>query len=171
MMGRRELAKFIGEMVKIDQEARKLGPPSAGKLGIHNYLVYIIDAVHNYRIWKIINEHGFPSHKTVGMKAMRDFWLLIQHQDHDVALQEQCFEQCDFRPKEHAYLTDRVLVNKGKKQIYGTQFYQKGGTLVPRPILNSKDLCKRREKAGFEPFSKYQKTMLKNYHSISKKNK
>ena len=53
---------------------------------------------------------------------MKAFWLLIQHQDNDVELQKQCLKRCNFELKNNAFLTDRVLINQGKKQIYGTQF-------------------------------------------------
>ncbi len=63
-----------------------------------------------------------------------------------------------------AYLTDRILVNQGKPQIYGTQFYlNKKGRLIPRIIKNKKDLNKRRKKIGLQSFAEY-KSILKKKH-------
>jgi hypothetical protein len=61
--------------------------------------------------------------------------------DHDVKFQEYCLNLMknasdgDVLKKQIAYLTDRILVNTGKKQLYGTQFYlNKKGVYGPRPI-------------------------------------
>jgi hypothetical protein len=58
-------------------------------------------------------------------KLLFNFWLLVQHQDLDLSLQINCLKNCGFENKEFAYLTDRVLVNRGEKQIYGTQLNAK----------------------------------------------
>lgn len=52
---------------------------------------------------------------------MAAFWILIQHQDYDVALQKACLKRCDFERKHREYLTDRIALNEGRKQTYGTQ--------------------------------------------------
>jgi translation initiation factor 6 (eIF-6) len=90
----------------------------------------------------------------VGKEASHLAWLIVQHADHDVEFQEKCLKlmkqklkEKKIDPIEVAYLTDRVRVNKGKKQIYGTQFYlNKNGKLIPRPIYDKKNLDKRRKK-------------------------
>ena len=59
----------------------------------------------------------------------------------------------------YAYLKDRINVNRGRLQIYGTQFYLKNNKLVPRAIRDKKNLNKRRKKYGLETFAIYQKKM------------
>jgi hypothetical protein len=54
-----------------------------------------------------------------------------------------------------AYLTDRVLVNEGTKQIYGTQFWTVDGKLVPRPIEDESGLAARRESLGMITMEEY----------------
>jgi hypothetical protein len=64
--------------------------------------------------------------------------------------------------REKAYLTDRILVNNSKKQLYGTQFYRdKRGVLIARPIKNKDNLDKRRKAVGLESFQKYSKEITK----------
>ncbi|MDP2947485.1 MAG: hypothetical protein Q8N88_05210 [Nanoarchaeota archaeon] len=162
-MKNKKLAKYIIELAKVDQGARSLRfeKPELVK-GIPNYLVYAIDGVNNMRIRKIIEDYGYPTQKLIGKQAMGSFWILIQHQDFDLGLQEECLKNCDFQPKEEAPLTDRVLLNSGKKQIYGTQFHRdKKLNLVPRPIKDIKNLDKRRKSVGLEPFKEYRKKMEK----------
>lgn len=155
----KKLSKYILEMVKIDQELRFKAKDSANDL--INYFIYAVDAIHNYRIRRIIERYGYPTQKLIGKKAMRAFWLLAQHQDYDLELQENCLKWCDFEPKNIALLTDRVLVNKGEKQIYGTQFYRKNEELIPRPIKDKKNIEKIRKAIGLETFNKYLKRMKK----------
>lgn len=153
-----QLAKQIIEMRDIDQELRLKAKP--GKELI-NYVIYTVDGVHNQRVHQLIKKHGFPTKELVGEEALSAFWLLIQHQDYDLDLQEECLKNCDFEKKDFAHLTDRVRVNGGKPQLFGTQFFRdKDGTLKPRPIEDEGGLEKRRVEHGLEPFEEYKKRML-----------
>ena len=58
-----------------------------------------------------------------------------------------------------AYLTDRVLVNEGKKQLFGTQFLEVNGKLVPQPIADEANLEKRRNDAGMISMEVYRRHM------------
>lgn len=159
----KELAEYISEMAEADQGVRKMRPRDPELLyGIPNYLVYAIDGVNNWRIHKIIEKHGYPTQKLVGKRGMFKFWILIQHQDFDHELQKICLEQCDFNEQNNALLTDRVLVNAGKSQIYGTQFYRnKKGEMVSRPIKDRGNLSKRRKAVGLGSFSEDKKLIEK----------
>jgi len=159
----KDLAKRIIELAKVDQGVRSLNfeKPELVR-GIPNYLVYAIDGINNIKIRKIINDFGHPTKKLIGRQAMKSFWILIQHQDFDLELQKECMKNCDFEPKEKALLTDRVLVNEGKKQIYGTQFHRdKKMNLIPRPIEDIKNLEKRRKSIGLESFKDSKKSAKK----------
>jgi hypothetical protein len=100
------------EMAKVDQDLRFSG---------QKYLVYVTDFVHGQRLRGLIREYGYPTQKTLGKEGMAAFWLLIQHQDYDLELQKACLQKCDFEKSHFEHLTDRILVNEGKKQRYGTQ--------------------------------------------------
>jgi len=151
----KKIANDISEMGRVDQGVRE----ECAKSPSLKYLVYAIDQIHNYRIHKIIKEFGYPDEKLIGKKGLRDFWLLVQHQDNDLKLQEDCLKKCGFASKEKAYLTDRVLVNQGKSQLYGTQFYLDKSKLKPRSIKDRENLEKRRKEAGLSPFAEYSKLM------------
>lgn len=163
------LVKSIAEMVKIDQDLRFKCSRERRKLkeeemSIYNYLIYIIDWVHNSRIKNIIRDNGYPSSKLIGRDGMDKFWLLIQHQDYDLPLQKVCLRRCDFSRKNVAYLTDRIAIGEGKKQIYSTQFsgkFDSKGNPIPKPIKNLSGLDKRRKWAGMEPFEQYMKQIKK----------
>jgi hypothetical protein len=167
------LSKIILEMMKVDQDARKAAYKAqmAGEdASALQRIVYVVDAVHNQRIHQLISKHGYLTKKSVGAKALKAFWLLVQHQDFDIDLQRACLEHCGFEPKEKAYLTDRVLVGEGKKQLFGTQFTKKNGRSVPRPIEDKKNLEKRRRQYGLGSFSEYAASMRKT-NSMKKRSK
>ena len=68
----------------------------------------------------------------------------------------------DVSKMDFAYLTDRVLVSEGKKQIYGTQA-QRGpdGRLRPAPVEDPKNLGRRRKSVGLMSERKYLRTLEK----------
>ena len=150
----KKLSKQIIEMRDIDQDLRTKAPQKTATELI-NYVVYAIDEAHNSRIKRIVAEHGFPTESLVGREAMSAFWLLIQHQDYDLKLQEEALKKCDFIPNERALLTDRVLINKGEKQVYGTQTRRIPTGFEPFPIEDEAHVDKRRESVGLGTLKEY----------------
>ena len=67
--------------------------------------------------------------------------------------------QGEATPSHLAYLEDRVRVNAGQPQLYGTQFTETDGEFRPRPIQDPHRLDERREEAGLEPFTDYEARM------------
>lgn len=145
-MSNRSLEKIIQTMARVDQSARFHGRDSKGDLP-PNLLVYVIDACHSYRMRNIIIEYGYPTTKLIGKTGMRAWWILAQHQDLDQDLQKQCLAHCDFAPNEYALLTDRVLVNTGKPQKYGTQ--------LNAPLNDRKKIEAKRRKLGLVSLKEY----------------
>ena len=66
-------------------------------------------------------------------------------------------------------MTDRVEINKGKKQIYGTQVtYNSQGQAYPKPLLDSVNVDKRRAEVGLEPLEQYLNMMTLMHFEINK---
>ena len=128
-----------------------------------------VDKKNTRELKNIIKTYGWPDIDMVGKKASRCAWLIAQHADHDVRFQEYCLKLLEkkmqsgkIEAKYIPYLTDRVLVNLGKSQLYGTQFYlNKFNKLVPRPIKNVRELAQRRRKFKLESFAKYKNRLQK----------
>jgi hypothetical protein len=87
-----------------------------------------MDERHAARMAEIIGTCGWPGILLVGEDGSNAAWLLVQHADHDVALQrralallERAVGGGEARPDHAAYLHDRVAVNGGFLQRYGTQ--------------------------------------------------
>jgi len=139
-MTNKNLLKTINNMVKVDQEARFLDSP-LDKINVPMYakrLVRTVDTAHNHQIKEITREHGYPTKKLIGKNGMRSFWLLIQHQDFDIKLQKECLRECNFGAQEYAHLCDRIQVNTGKLQVYGTQLNKPIGEISEANIERQK---------------------------------
>lgn len=118
------------------------------------------------RIAEIIAATGWPGISQVGEDGSSAAWLLVQHADHDVDLQERALmllEQAvgagEAWPANFAYLTDRVCVNLGRRQVYGSQFQGTGASFGPCPITDRVRLDKRRASMGLEPFAEYERSL------------
>jgi hypothetical protein len=163
-MKNKKLAKEILQMTKVDQKIRKafLNDASLAKE------LEKIDISNLKRLKKIIKKFGWPTIQLVGKRESNLALLLIQHADHDLKFQKFCLRLMIKEAKRGnvlwenvAYLTDRVLVNSDKPQLYGTQFYDRERELIPREILDISNLNKRRKRMGLEPFEKYKKKLIK----------
>lgn len=147
-------------MARRDQEARKSWFESMDRHTVENLKRFIqLDLFNTRRIKQIINQYGWPGQSMVGEKGCEAAWLLIQHADHDPAFQKQCFilweravENKDAPASLLAYLTDRIRVNEGKPQVYGTQLH---ANLKPFHIEDETHVDERRMNAGLQPLADY----------------
>jgi hypothetical protein len=57
--------------------------------------------------------------------------------------------------KNYAYLTDRVNINSGKAQIYGTQVEYKNRTAIPKKLKDPTTVNERRKEVGLDPLENY----------------
>jgi len=131
-----------------------------------------IDEDNRNRLKEIISKHGFPTQNLVGKDAMRGVFFIIQHADMDKEWQksqlkniEKAVKNGDLDGQSFAYLYDRIKVNNGEKQLYGTQFSNvdpKNKTVELEPTKDLKNLDKRRREIGMMPIQMYKKLMLKN---------
>lgn len=149
----KKLVEDLLVWIKVDQELRFASKDNkeTGK-----YLVYLVDAAHGYRLRTFIATYGYPTEELLGKEGMDAFWLLVQHQDFDLDLQKDCLLNCVFSSFNHAHLLDRVLINEGKKQKYGTQLTKdEQGRVISAPIEDTVNVDKRREEAGLPLLSEY----------------
>ncbi len=125
-----------------------------------------LDRRHAAKVWEIVRSIGWPGKRLVGEDGSHAAWLLVQHADFDAKLQDtglgllrHAVARGDATSSDLAYLTDRVIVNKGEKQIYGTQtlWSEAESRFVPRPIADSAAVDERRRAVGMGPLGEYLK--------------
>jgi hypothetical protein len=128
-------------------------------------------------IWlkEVVTKHGWPSKSLVGGQGAKDAWILVQHAVTDRDFQQKCLDLMKTQPKDEvdprdtAYLTDRVLIGTGKRQLYGTQVIFKDGKFVPNPIEDADQVDERRKAIGMEPLQEYLKFVEQAYLPAEKK--
>jgi hypothetical protein len=120
----------------------------------------VTDSSNQIEVKKIFKTYGYPTKTMVGQTSNHNFWLLVQHCDKDIRFQESVLtamqklvykNEC---PKQDfAYLTDRVKINKGEPQIYGTQVQlnESGTAYTPKNLFKPDEVDKRREEMDVYP--------------------
>jgi len=107
--------------------------------------------------------------KTYGKDADQAAWLIAEHADGDpevqrLALDRMGYEVIDQRSNaaNFAYLWDRVALNSGRPQRYGTQMHCVGKTWAPvSPVEDLPRLDERRRWVGLGPEADYAGTGAK----------
>ena len=115
----------------------------------------------------IIRKYGFPGFKQVGERSSGNFWLLVQHADAHPDFQRLVLKlmqpevlRKNASPMNYAYLIDRVAMNAGQLQEYGTQLtYPSANNPVPRPIRDPENVNKRCAAVGMETLEAYLERM------------
>ena len=120
-------------------------------------------------IKKYYKKYSFPGLKENGKEVSTNFWLLVQHSDHDVVFQEQVLKSMKKELKHknasssnYAYLCDRVLKNKGEKQLYGTQISWDTGSPLPYSLKYPEKVDAMRKKMELEPIKEYLDSFIHN---------
>lgn len=139
---------------------------SQRKLDLHN----------QEQLRDIIEVIGWPTIRKVGNEANKVAWLIAQHADNDVEFQQQCLEMIigafrsyDTNASQVAYLTDRVLINLGKSQKFGTQLIIKrdsagnASSVGVKSLEDFRGLDLRRKYYGLPSLEEYKNLFLKNY--------
>lgn len=132
-------------------------------------VVHKIDGENVQWLKQTVDKQGWPTNSLVGSDGANAAWLLVQHADADLKFQRKCLNLMAALPKNEmsqndlAYLTDRVLLAEGKKQIYGTQFDWIDGKLQPQPLEDEVNVDKRRAEVGMSPLAEYAKEMEELY--------
>ena len=121
-----------------------------------------VDERNTKRMKQIVGKYGWPIRKIVGRDGMRAAWLLVQHADHAVTFQRKCLTLMEAHMADDqvakadiAYLADRVAVNAGKPQTYGTQGHVVEGVWRPRPIRDREHVDQRRKSVGLKTLKEY----------------
>ncbi|RYY41066.1 MAG: hypothetical protein EOO08_03400 [Chitinophagaceae bacterium] len=129
----------------------------------------------NNKVRSILEGEGYPGTREVGAEGVEHFWLLLQKADADPPLQRLALGLMRPQvvagnvPGRHlAWLQDRVLVNSGQLQWYGTQIRLNAdsSSFEPRPVEDPPNLDLRRSTLGLEPIAEYIALMNRRYGEL-----
>ena len=177
-VGDEKLRQELLRRMKEDQDARKKlirimnAPKEPGKKENLPDMKAMIEIDKRNTAWlkEVIDRKGWPGKSLVGADGAQAAWLLVQHADQDRAFQKHCLPLLAEAVKKGeatgahlAYLTDRVRVGAGEKQVYGTQFHTVDGKLEPQPIEDEANVDKRRKEVGLPTLAEYRKQIERTY--------
>ena len=123
---------------------------------------------HIERLEQIIETHGWPGISIAGFNGMTAAWTLAQHGGRDflprvLPLMYDAVLKNELDEAMYAKSLDRVLVQQGKKQLYGTQFDTAHGRCEPLPIEDAENVDARRMRAGLGTLAEYTKELCAMY--------
>jgi hypothetical protein len=178
-VGDEKLRQELLRRMREDQDARKKllpilsarkGPVREADLPPELRGMGEIDKRNTAWLKEVIDRRGWPGKSLVGADGANAAWLLVQHADQDRAFQKRCLpllaaavKKGEATGAQLAYLTDRVRVGAGEKQVYGTQFRTVDGKLEPQPIEDEANVDRRRKEVGLPSLAEYRKQMEKTY--------
>jgi energy-coupling factor transporter transmembrane protein EcfT len=122
-----------------------------------------IDSTNLLKVADIINLYGWPGEDIIGWQGSSTLWVVIQHttlenQEKFLPLMREAVKKGKARPAQLALLEDRILVQKGEEQIYGTQAGTDSlGIYKIWPIKDERNVNKRRFSVGLGPLQWYVK--------------
>jgi hypothetical protein len=177
---RTTLKNELEEMVQVDQIAAYI-PQGKYKEYTREQWDNFKDSVfttHKVRIESMFNKYGFLGYNKVGKAGSNHFWLLVQHCDKYPEFQKKVLQLMDKEVKRgnadsnnYAYLYDRVKVNAGEKQLFGTQVTyetETTGRAIPKiGLVDSINVDKLRKEYGLEPLKDYLNEMTTAHYEMN----
>ena len=153
---RRELVAMREEDFRVRDEL-----VAAGELG--GPYVPRMEAVHlrnAARLRELIAEHGWPAEDIAGEDGAQAAWLIIQHavgephfQRQSLVLLQECAAAGRTPAWHAAYLEDRIAMQEGRPQRFGTQWMDspEDGRIRPWQLVDPERVNELRASVGLAP--------------------
>jgi len=162
------LSKQIDSLKEEDQKPVKMKDKAVAEfqLAIHR----------NFPLVKnILDKYDFPGYDLVGKESSDNYWILVQHSDFDLEFQKRALklmkvqlDKSNASGQYYAYLIDRISINEGRPQTYGTQVnMSEKGTKI-KPCIDTLTLDERRASVGLPPIKEYLKKCDEAYYEMNK---
>lgn len=168
--------RILEEVYDNDQAAREwtkgMSSLSADEIVNYSTEMELADSLNQAIVFGILDKEGWPSH--LSDKANQAIWIVIDHSDlacrsKYLALVKEKAEQGILDKTSYAILNDRVLMEEGKHQIYGTQIKMTATIVDDKitmqlclwPVENPENLDSLRSTMGLSPIEEYLKTSSK----------
>jgi len=114
------------------------------------------------RLLELLDKYGWPTTSEVTEYAAAGAALIINHTTHELRAKyfpmlEAAFKKGEAQPLRYAKMKDRLLVEEGKSQLYGTQVKFENLVRKPYPISDPEYVDQRRADIGLGPLQPYLK--------------
>ena len=176
-----DLADELKKMAEVDQIAAYIPQGEYEKMSNEEWNSFkdSVFTTHQKRLKQIFDKYGFVGFDLAGEEGSRNFWLMVQHSDHNPNFQKEVLEKMKIEvdkgnaiPSNYGLLVDRVNLNTGEKQIYGTQvtYNTETGQAYPKPLEDSLKVNERRKSIGLKPIEEYLNGMTEMHFEMNKEN-
>ena len=120
------------------------------------------DSTNLLKIEKILDEYGWLGADVIGEQGNKTLFLVIQHSDLETQLKylpmmREAVKKGNAKGKNFALLVDRIEMEQGNRQIYGSQIKIDGDEFYVYPIIEPEKVNERRAEVGLEPIEDYVK--------------
>lgn len=174
-----ELADELKKMAEVDQIAAYIPQGEYKKLSKIEWNAFkdSVFTTHQKRLNEIFDTHGFVGFDIVGEEGSMHFWLMTQHSDHNPDFQNKVLEKMKIEvengnasPSNYGLLVDRVKINVGENQLFGTQvtYNMNTGQAYPKNLEDSIEVNNRRKTIGLESIEVYLNEMTKMHFEMNK---
>lgn len=160
------LADEIAVMAEIDQVAAYVPQGEYLKLSSEEWQGFkdSVFRANQIRIQAIFEEYGYPGYDLIGEAGASNFWVMVQHSDHMPEFQKAVLEKMKVEvdagnadSRDYGLLVDRVKLNTGEPQVYGTQvdYNFDLAQAFPMNLAEPETVNDRRRSIGLEPIEVY----------------
>jgi len=174
-----ELASELKKMAKVDQIAAYIPQGDYKKLSKEEWNSFkdSVFTTHQKRLQQIFDHNGFVGVDLAGEEGSSNFWLMVQHSDHNPDFQKEVLEKMKIDvdkgnadSRNYGLLVDRVKLNTGQAQVYGTQvdYNMEICQAFPKNLADSINVNQRRKEIGLEPIEEYLNEMTKMNFEMNK---
>jgi hypothetical protein len=171
---RKELLALVEQDQKLRNDMIRSGVDHPDKAILARLNAF--DSHTTVRMRSIIKKFGWPGADLVGWDGTEAAFILVQHGTHSfqkelLPLMQKKFESGDLAGPNYALFLDRVLVEDGKRQVYGSRamaFAQWNGEAVLYPIEDEANVDKHRAEVGLSSLAEYRMLLKRMYYPQSK---
>jgi len=174
-----ELADELEKMAEVDQIAAYIPQGKYKELSENEWNAFkdSVFTTNQKRISEIFEKHGFVGFDLAGEDGSRNFWMIVQHSDHNPEFQKEVLvemkkevDKQNAISTNYGLLVDRVNLNTGKAQVYGTQvtYNMNNGQAYPKKLKDSITVNERRKSIGLEPIEEYLNGMTEMHFEMNK---
>ncbi|MCQ9639382.1 hypothetical protein MP478_08260 [Chryseobacterium sp. WG14] len=176
---KRDLVNEIDAMGKIDQVAAYIPQGKYANYSREKWNTFkdSVMADNTKKAELLYKKYGYLGFDKVGEKGETQFWAIVQHSDKSVDFQNKVLKSLkkevskkNASPDNYALLYDRIKINNGEKQLFGTQLeYKKNGQAIPKKgLIDTVNVDNWRAKYNLEPLKKYLNFMTERNFNINK---
>ncbi|GAA4966100.1 hypothetical protein GCM10023315_14130 [Algibacter aquimarinus] len=120
--------------------------------------------INERKVKNILDSYGWPTKEMIGEQGNWTICNVIQHSDNEVRIQylpmmRQAVKDKKLEPRFLVRAEDRIATERGDLQIYGGQmkYYPETKSFNLWPVLDPKNIDKRRAEIGLEPIAVFLK--------------